>query len=185
MGKLGIKKGHPFGWPSAFESILLLDLQSFLLDDDQHDHTDSKNGDSTNGDEQAGLGGSQNFGGIVFDGKIWEGFNGCASEPGHVIVEAEGRACTCGNRGCLEAYCSATAIIRESRRAMERCPDSIMWRLSDGLDGVTGKTAFDAAKRGDFAARAIVDSFIRYLAIGIINIVNICCNTFLRKKYLL
>jgi glucokinase len=112
-------------------------------------------------------------GGIVLDGKIWEGFNGCASEPGHVIVEAEGRACTCGNRGCLEAYCSATAIIRESRRAMERCPDSIMWRLSDGLDGVTGKTAFDAAKRGDLAARAIVDSFIRYLAIGIINIVNI------------
>ena len=113
-------------------------------------------------------------GGIVINGKIWDGFNGFAAELGHVIVDAEGRECGCGKRGCLEAYCSATALIRESKRMMGLYKDSVMWQIVGGdLGKVDGKTAFDAAAQGDFAAKVVVDSFIHYLAVGVSNMINI------------
>ena len=112
-------------------------------------------------------------GGIIVDGKIWEGINGFAAELGHMVVEAGGRQCGCGQRGCLEAYCSATALIKETRRLMQLYPDSIMWRLVDNCtDRVSGYTAFAAMREGDFAARLVVEDFINYLAIGIANVVN-------------
>ncbi len=113
-------------------------------------------------------------GGIILDGKIWEGFNGFAAEIGHMVISANGRHCGCGLRGCLEAYCSATALVHETRRMMKLYPDSIMWEIAGGdLGNIDGRTAFEANKRGDMAAHQIIDDFVSYLAIGIANIVNI------------
>ena len=112
-------------------------------------------------------------GGIVFDGVLWEGMNGFAAEMGHVIIDAHGRQCGCGKRGCLEAYCSATALINETKRLMKLYPESLMWKLCDGsIDRVSGKTAFTAKAQGDKAACEVVDTFIEYLAIGVANAIN-------------
>ena len=113
-------------------------------------------------------------GGIVIDGKIWEGINGFAAEIGHMVVEADGRSCACGQRGCLESYCSASALISESKRMMKLYPDSKMWDIAKERDGgVTGKTAFKAKSMGDIAATQVVNDFINYLAIGLANIINV------------
>ncbi len=113
-------------------------------------------------------------GGIVFDGVMWEGINGFAAEMGHMTVEAGGRPCGCGKLGCLESYCSATALIKETKRMMTLYPESEMWKLCDGnIERVSGKTPFIAMKSGDRAANLVVNSFIDYLAIGVSSVINI------------
>lgn len=110
-------------------------------------------------------------GGIIIDGKIVEGNRGAGAELGHSVIAIGGERCTCGRRGCLEAYASATAIIRDTRRAMEAHRDSKLWEIGL-LDSVNGKTAFDYYD-SDKYARAVVDSYIEHLACGIINYANI------------
>ncbi|MBO5945315.1 MAG: ROK family protein, partial [Clostridia bacterium] len=78
---------------------------------------------------------------------------------------------SCGRRGCLEAYASATALIRDTKRAMEKNPESLMWKTYT-LDTVNGKTAFEY-KNVDESAKAVVDEYINNLATGITNFVNI------------
>ena len=113
-------------------------------------------------------------GGIVINGEIWEGINGFAAELGNYIIDVDGRICPCGKRGCLEAYCSATALISETRRMMNMYPDSIMWELVDGdLSKVDARVPFLAKARGDACAEAVVADFIKYLAVGASNIINI------------
>ncbi|MBQ2793242.1 MAG: ROK family protein [Clostridia bacterium] len=113
-------------------------------------------------------------GGIVLNGKIWEGFNGSAAELGHMVIDANGRWCGCGQRGCLEAYCSATALISEAKRMAKLYRDSYMRTLVAENGGkMNGIIPFTAAKAGDLAARQVVDDYIGYLAIGIANIINV------------
>lgn len=113
-------------------------------------------------------------GGIVINGKIFDGFNGFAAEMGHMIINYEGRECGCGKRGCLEAYSSATALVKECKRIMNLYHDSKMWELVAGdINAVTAKTPFDAAKEGDYAAMTVINDFIDNLAYGISNIINI------------
>lgn len=109
-------------------------------------------------------------GGIVIDGKIVEGNGGAGAELGHSVISVDGEPCACGRRGCLEAYASATALIRDTKRAMEKNPDSLMWEIGS-TDAVTGKTAFDYYEK-DGAARSVVDRYIKMLACGIINFAN-------------
>lgn len=112
--------------------------------------------------------------GIIIDGKILEGCNGAAGELGHTVIVAGGEPCTCGRRGCWEAYASATALIRQTKEAMRKHPDSAMWTLAGGdIDEVNGRTAFDAMRLGDAAAKEVVDGYIRRLAAGIVNVINI------------
>ncbi len=113
-------------------------------------------------------------GGIVIDGKVWEGINGFAAEIGHMVIEADGRECACGKRGCLEAFCSATALTKEARRMMNLYPDSLMWELVGGnIQKMNAVYPFIAQRRGDVAATQVVNDFINYLAIGIANIINV------------
>ena len=110
-------------------------------------------------------------GGIVIDGKLFEGFKSAGAELGHMVIEHGGNKCTCGRRGCFEAYSSATALIKRTRWAMEEDTASAMWQDTT-LDTVSGKTAFDHAK-DDIAAHEVVDWYIKYLACGLVNIANI------------
>ncbi len=113
-------------------------------------------------------------GGIILGGKIFTGFNGMAGEIGHTVVEQGGEKCTCGRDGCWEAYASATALIRQTRRAAQEDPDSAIHRLSGGnLGNINAKTAFDAMREGDATGIKVVNQYIRYLAEGIANMINI------------
>lgn len=113
-------------------------------------------------------------GGIVIQDKIYSGFNNAGGEVGHMIVTADGEPCTCGKNGCLEAYCSATALVRDTKRSMQANPGSTMWEICNGdLSRAGGKTAFDAKRAGDPAGTAVVDEFLRYLSIGCSNIINL------------
>lgn len=113
-------------------------------------------------------------GGIIIDGKIYSGSNNAGAELGHVTINFGGEVCTCGRHGCWEAYASATALIRQTKQAMIRFPDSIMWKLCDGdIENVSGITAFDAMRAGDTAGKMVVDKYTEYIAIGIANNINI------------
>ena len=110
-------------------------------------------------------------GGVVVDGKMIEGNKGAGAELGHIVIVYGGEQCSCGRKGCFEAYSSATALIRDTRRAMEAHPDSKMWEVGS-LDMVNGKTVFDYASV-DVYAKEVVDNYIKYLACGLVNYANV------------
>ena len=110
--------------------------------------------------------------GVIIDGKIVTGVNNAGGECGHMVIVVDGEACTCGRHGCWEAYASATALINQTKKAMEQYPDSVMHQLAKKEGKVSGKTAFDAMRRGDIAGIKVVDQYIKYVACGIINLVN-------------
>lgn len=110
-------------------------------------------------------------GGIVIGGKLFEGYKSVGAELGHMVIEFGGNRCTCGRRGCFEAYSSATALIKRTKWAMEEDPGSEMWTTYT-TETVCGKTAFEYAET-DIAASEVVDWYIKYLACGLINIANI------------
>lgn len=135
------------------------------------------------GEAYAGCGnGSKNFvavtlgtgvgSGIIVDGKIVTGVNCAGGECGHMVIVVDGEPCSCGRKGCWEAYASATALIRQTRKAMEENPGSVMHEIAKQEGKVSGRTAFDAMRKGDIAAMKVVDNYIKYVACGLINIVN-------------
>lgn len=114
-------------------------------------------------------------GGIVIDGKIYSGFNHAGAELGHIVIEKGGKPCTCGRKGCWEAYSSATGLIKMTREKLEVTKDSVMWEMIENdFDKISGRTAFNAMKlHGDKAGTEVCEEYISYLACGIANIVNI------------
>ena len=113
-------------------------------------------------------------GGMVIGGKLFTGFANAGMEIGHMIIQPDGIPCGCGGRGCWERYGSATALIQLARQEMERDRSSGMWDAAGGdIDNVSGRTPFQAARRGDPAARRVLDQYLQGLSIGMINLVNI------------
>ena len=115
-------------------------------------------------------------GGIIIDGMIYSGSNHAGAELGHIVIQHGGRQCTCGRKGCWEAYSSATGIINMTKEAIvsTQNQDSILYRMIDGDETkITGKTAFDALAQGCPVAKEIVDEYISYLGCGLVNIINI------------
>ncbi len=112
-------------------------------------------------------------GGIVIDGKIIDGFNGAGAELGHITVERDGRRCACGSRGCLETYCSANALVKETKKAMIDNPDSKLWDICSSIDDVDGKTIFKAVKLNDKVSEEVLSNFLNYLSIGVINMITL------------
>ena len=111
--------------------------------------------------------------GVVLDGKIYRGTNGIAGELGHSVIKLGGRQCSCGRKGCVDVYASATGLITTTKEAMEANKESLMWQLSEGdIKKVTGITAFKAAKQNDKTALKVVNSYIEVLAAAITNIIN-------------
>jgi len=112
--------------------------------------------------------------GAVVEGQSFLGFNGNGMEGGHMVIVADGVQCNCGRRGCWEQYSSATALKRITREEMVRTPNSLMWEMCEGgVDKVGGRTAFQAARSGDAAGKRVVDTYLKYLATGLTNLVNI------------
>lgn len=113
-------------------------------------------------------------GGVVIGGKLYSGFNYAGAELGHTVIEFGGRQCNCGRKGCFEAYSSATGLINMTKEKMTETKDTLMWEMVDGdINNTSGRTAFDACRKGDKAGKEVVDMYIGYLACGIANMINI------------
>ncbi|MBR5312624.1 MAG: ROK family protein [Clostridia bacterium] len=117
-------------------------------------------------------------GGIVINGKVYSGFNFAGAELGHIVIEKDGRQCSCGRKGCWEAYSSATGLVNMTKDAIiaarESGRETAMEEMIGGdLDKVSARTAFNAQKAGDALGAEVVDEYISYLATGIVNIINI------------
>lgn len=97
--------------------------------------------------------------GIILDGEIYEGRGIGGSELGHMVIVENGEPCTCGRRGCLEAYVSITALKREAYRVAGK-------EMDQG-------EIFALAEQGDPGMKKVVDTYIRRIGLGIVNIVNI------------
>lgn len=110
-------------------------------------------------------------GGIIIDGKLFEGGHSVGTEIGHMVIERHGEMCTCGRRGCFERYSSATALTARTRYAMEEDAGSAMWSKYTSQT-CTGKTAFEF-KDVDRSAKEVVDWYVKYLACGLVNLANI------------
>lgn len=112
-------------------------------------------------------------GGMILNGKLYEGNESKGGELGHTVIVVDGEPCSCGRRGCVEAYCSATALIRETKKAMLADKTSAMWKFSPTLEEVDGRTAFECSKSGDAAAVSVVEYFVKYLGESMLNFANI------------
>lgn len=112
-------------------------------------------------------------GGIILDNVLFEGNRSAGAEIGHMVIRMGGEKCTCGRKGCFEAYASATALIRQTKNAMEKDKTSKLWEICPNLEDVNGKTAFDGMRAGDKTAEKVVKNYITYLAEGIANLANI------------
>ncbi len=112
-------------------------------------------------------------GGIVIDGNLIIGANGIGAEIGHTILDTNYYNCNCGNNGCFETFCSATAIIKYAQKLLNENRETIIRDMCENnTENITAKMVFDAYKENDEVAIEIVDRFKKYLAMGIGNIVN-------------
>ena len=111
--------------------------------------------------------------GIIIDGKIYRGEYGAGAEAGHMRIVMNGEPCTCGGRGCWEAYASVSALIRQTKAAMEKHPESMMCSIAAEMGEVNGITSFKAARAGDKAALEVVARYIEYVGTGLVSLQNI------------
>ena len=113
-------------------------------------------------------------GGVILDGKMLMGCAFGGAELGHTVIEMNGRQCSCGRKGCFEAYCSATALVKLTKEKFEATSGTLMHEMCENdVNRVGGKTAFAAMKKGDKAGAEVVEEFISYLACGVANLINI------------
>ncbi len=122
--------------------------------------------------------GSENFvlltlgtgvgGGIIINGKLYAGSHNVAAEIGHTFLKAGGEQCGCGNKGCLETYCSATALIRDARRAVKNYPASSI----AGAEVISAKTVLDAAANGDELGVKLFENYVHDLSMAVASVVN-------------
>ena len=110
--------------------------------------------------------------GVIINGKLFAGGDGFGTEMGHTPFIFGGAKCGCGQKGCLEAYASATALIRQTKEALEKNPESKMSEWAKEHGEVNGQTAFDCAKEGDAAAIEVVEQYARYVAAGLGGFIN-------------
>ncbi len=107
--------------------------------------------------------------GIIVDGKIYCGSNFGGAEVGHMVISVDGPQCTCGRKGCFEVFSSATGLIRMTKEAIAEHPESSMAKE----EKISGRTAFNHMRLGDKTAKGVVDKYIKYLAAGVTNTINI------------
>lgn len=112
--------------------------------------------------------------GIILDGKVFEGGHAGGAEFGHSVLVVDGEPCTCTRKGCFEAYASATALIRDTKRAALNDENSQIHKICENnLDNINGLTPFTAAKENDPAAKKVVENYIQYLSEGIAYLINL------------
>lgn len=108
-------------------------------------------------------------GGIIINRKLYDGLGGTGAQLGHSLIRFRGRQCGCGRKGCLEAYASATALIKAANDGLKKYPDSELNKVSE----IDAKAIFDAEKAGDKFAKKLVKEYVMYLSEGLLDYCNI------------
>lgn len=113
-------------------------------------------------------------GGIILNGRMFNGGMNQGVELGHAYLVEGGEFCTCGNNGCIEAYCAASALARDGQRAMVKHPQSLLVQRSGGdPEKVDARLVTDCAKDGDAAACEVFDRYVGHLSAACASIFNI------------
>ena len=112
-------------------------------------------------------------GGVIINGKIFTGFNYAGAEIGHIVIELDGALCGCGRRGCWEAYSSATGLIRMTKEKIAECEAEGRYTSMSKAERISGRTACDAMRQGDAAGKEVYDKYVKYLATGLTDLINI------------
>ncbi|WP_275936062.1 ROK family protein [Clostridium haemolyticum] len=113
-------------------------------------------------------------GGLVLNGKVHRGKDGAALEIGHMIIGENFYNCSCGNNGCFETFASATAIIKYAQKLIKNGEKSIINdKVNGDLEKIDAKIVFDSAREGDKVGSLTLERFIKYLATGINNLINV------------
>ncbi|MCK4460922.1 MAG: ROK family protein [candidate division Zixibacteria bacterium] len=113
-------------------------------------------------------------GGIVLDGALWRGASYSAAELGHISICYDGPQCGCGRQGCIEAYCSSSAILRRARSKLKANPSPTFESILEGnLENMTIKKLFAALKKGDSVAKETLNETAFYLGTGLAGVVNL------------
>ncbi len=113
-------------------------------------------------------------GGIIIEGEVYHGFRDMGAELGHIVIKEGGMICGCGIRGCLEAYASATGVVKRTRAAMKQGYKTILKNLiKDNPEGLTCELVFRAAREKDPLALWLIEETGRYLGVGIGSLVNV------------
>jgi len=118
-------------------------------------------------------------GGCVVNGSVYHGHHNMVTEFGHVSIDYQGRKCGCGGVGCLELYCSASALGRDAREAMKTSPQaetSAIFKMCggrDGIDKVDARMVCDAARENDELASMLLDRCCLWLGTGIGSMINV------------
>ncbi len=112
--------------------------------------------------------------GIIVGGKPLTGHWGRAGEAGHMVIAKDGIPCYCGRRGCLEQYCSATALVRAAGQAGAAFPDSVLGRLAKENPGqISAKKVVDLARDGDPQAGMVFGEFVQVLALAVDQLIKL------------
>lgn len=111
--------------------------------------------------------------GIIINGRIYSGSNFAGGEIGHTVISVGGRQCTCGRKGCFETYSSATGLVKTTKEYAEKYPESLMAKMIEQDGRISARTAYAAMKQGDEAGRLVTEEYVKYLAVGITNVINI------------
>ena len=113
-------------------------------------------------------------GGLIIGGRMFNGGMNNGVEIGHALLVSGGKHCTCGNNGCIEAYCSATALKQEGIKAMQDNPDSMLYKRTGGkAERMNAKVVIDCAKEGDESAVKVFDEYVDYLGSAVASLINI------------
>ena len=112
-------------------------------------------------------------GGIIINNQIFTGFNYAGAEIGHIVIETDGAQCGCGRKGCWEAYSSATGLVRMTKEKIAECEAEGRYTVMSEAQKISGRTACDAMRAGDAAGKEVYDKYVKYLAIGLTNMINI------------
>ncbi len=113
-------------------------------------------------------------GGIIIDGKIYNGSFSCGGEVGHIVIEHNGRPCSCGRKGCFEAYCATSALTKYAKKVISNHPEADIYKAVLGnVDVINTELLFEFYKNNEVLSKKIIEEYISYLADGITNLVNI------------
>ena len=112
-------------------------------------------------------------GGIIINGKAFSGAHGIGSELGHIIIDSNFYDCNCGNNGCFETFCSATAIIKYAQKLISEGNESLILKMAGGdIDKIDAKIVFDAYREKDIVAIETIKRFKEYFIKGIVSIIH-------------
>jgi N-acetylglucosamine repressor len=112
-------------------------------------------------------------GGVIIDGKVYHGFKDGAGDIGHMVVDIEGPACSCGNYGCLEAMASGMAIVRDVKSELKRGEKSLLLESVDNIDDIDLDMIIEASKKGDLLVNRVIEKCARYMGIAMANLINV------------